>query len=170
MIYVIMYLVAIVLANLTVAAFGPSVVILNAFLFIGLDLTARDKLHDGWSNNHLESKMFVLIVSGSFLSWILNKDAAQIAIASMVSFFIAATIDTVTYNLLINKKKLVKMNGSNIPSALADSIMFPTIAFGTIIPSIIIGQFLAKVIGGLFWSIVITKIMEKRTSEAQIST
>lgn len=46
MLYVIMYLVAIVLANLTVAAFGPRMVIVNAFLFIGLDLTARDRLHD----------------------------------------------------------------------------------------------------------------------------
>ena len=34
------YLVAIVLANLSVAAWGPSVAIVNAFLFIALDLTS----------------------------------------------------------------------------------------------------------------------------------
>ena len=40
-----LYLVAIIAANLLVAKFGPAISIVNAFLFIGLDLTARDKLH-----------------------------------------------------------------------------------------------------------------------------
>lgn len=45
---ILMYLAAIVAANLLVARFGPSVVVLNAFLFIGLDITTRDSLHDRW--------------------------------------------------------------------------------------------------------------------------
>lgn len=56
MFYIMLYLVAIVLANLSVAQFGPSVTILNAFLFIGLDLTARDKLHEVWRGNRLVLK------------------------------------------------------------------------------------------------------------------
>jgi hypothetical protein len=41
------YLAAIVAANLLVAH-DPSWVYVNGFLFIGLDLTTRDVLHDRW--------------------------------------------------------------------------------------------------------------------------
>ena len=63
MVYIILYLVAIVLANLSVATFGPTVVIINAFLFIGLDLTARDQLHEAWRGNNLLIKMSVMMAS-----------------------------------------------------------------------------------------------------------
>lgn len=162
MFYVVMYLMAIILANLTVAEFGPNVVIINAFLFIGLDLTARDKLHEKWHNNHLKTKMFLLITSGSFLSWLINQNTGQIAVASMISFFAAAVVDTIAYHLLFGKSRIVKMNGSNVPSALTDSIVFPTIAFGQLLPMIIIGQFIAKVAGGFFWSVIISYVFERK--------
>ena len=83
--YVALYLVAIVAANLTVAMWGPSMTIVNAFLWIGLDLTSRDKLHDAWHGNGLVWKMGALIAAGSVLSWLLNQNAAQIALASFVA-------------------------------------------------------------------------------------
>jgi len=39
------YASAMVLANLSVAAFGPSISPINAFILIGLDLALRDWLH-----------------------------------------------------------------------------------------------------------------------------
>lgn len=155
MVYVILYLVAIVLANLSVVYFGVNAVIINAFLFIGLDLTARDKLHDAWQNNGLIWKMGLLIVSGSFLSWLLNHNVGQIAIASMLAFAAAALVDSVVYQLLHNYPKWLKINGSNIPSALVDSLVFPTIAFGSFLWPIVLGQFVAKVLGGFIWSFVL---------------
>lgn len=41
---VIVYIAAIVLANLSIGYFGPNVAPLNAFLFIGLDLAIRNYL------------------------------------------------------------------------------------------------------------------------------
>ncbi|MCL4266064.1 MAG: VUT family protein [Anaerolineae bacterium] len=152
--YVILYLVAIVLANLSVAAFGSNMVIVNAFLFIGLDLTARDRLHDTWRGHHLALKMTVLIAAGSILSWVLNRDAAQIALASFVAFASASIVDAVVYHLLGNYPRWLRINGSNIPSALVDSLVFPTLAFGAFLWPIVLGQFLAKVLGGLVWSLV----------------
>lgn len=154
MIYVILYLVAIVLANLTVAAFGPGMVIVNAFLFIGLDLTARDHLHDAWRGNKLLPKMTALIAAGSILSWLLNRDAGQIALASFVAFATAATVDALVYHLLGKYPRWLRINGSNIPSALVDSLVFPTLAFGAFLPLIVLGQFIAKVLGGFAWSLV----------------
>lgn len=154
MVYVILYLIAIVLANLTVAAFGPSMVIVNAFLFIGLDLTARDHLHDAWRDNKLLPKMTALIAAGSILSWLLNRDAGQIALASFVAFAAAATVDALVYHLLGKYPRWLRINGSNVPSAFVDSLVFPTLAFGTFLPLIVLGQFIAKVLGGFAWSLV----------------
>ncbi len=158
MVYVILYLVSIVIANITVALFGPSMVIVNAFLFIGLDLTARDKLHDKWHNNHLKLKMFVLIASGSFISWAVNSGAGRIALASMVAFLIAGAADTLAYHFLFKRPKLQRINGSNLVSSLVDSVVFPTLAFGVFLPAVVLGQFLAKVFGGFLWSLVFNGI------------
>ncbi len=155
MLYVLMYLAAIVLANLTVAMFGPSMTIVNAFLFIGLDLVARDKLHDTWRDNNLWLKMAALIATGSVISWLLNRDAGQIALASFVAFLLAGIADTVSYHLLRNRAWWQRVNGSNVVSAAVDSIVFPTLAFGALLPAIVVGQFAAKVAGGAMWSMIV---------------
>lgn len=155
--YVLMYLAAIVAANLTVAMWGPSMTVVNAFLFIGLDLTARDKLHDAWHGNGLVWKMGALIATGSVLSWLLNQAAAQIALASFVAFAAASVVDTVAYHMLRNRVWWQRVNGSNVLSAAVDSVLFPTIAFGALLPVIVLGQFAAKVLGGAVWSWILGK-------------
>lgn len=155
MFYTAMYLVAIVLANLSSATFGPSASIANAFLFIGLDLTARDRLHEAWRGRGLVWKMGALIAVGSFLSWVINHNAAKIAVASMLAFGFAAIVDTVIYQLLHNKAYLVKVNGSNAVSAAVDSLVFPTVAFGGFLPWVTLGQFIAKIFGGAIWSFLL---------------
>ena len=155
MIYVAMYLVAIVAANLTIALWGPGMSIVNAFLFIGLDLTSRDKLHEQWHGNRLVLKMTALIAAGSILSWLLNRNAGQIATASFVAFACAATVDALVFHRLRHHPRWLRINGSNVPSALVDSIVFPTLAFGALLPGIVLGQFAAKVLGGAVWERII---------------
>jgi uncharacterized PurR-regulated membrane protein YhhQ (DUF165 family) len=156
MFLVIIYLVAIVAANLSVAYFGPASAIVNAFLFIGLDLTARDRLHDQWQTGRAW-KMALLIAAGGLLSYALNSGAAQIALASSVAFSAAALVDWLMYTLLGDRARLVRVNGSNVVSAAVDSILFPTIAFGGFMPLITLGQWAAKVAGGWLWSLVLTR-------------
>ena len=95
------YLVAIVLANLSVAAWGPSVAIVNAFLFIALDLTSRDALHSAWRGRSLAWRMAALIATGSLLSYALNRSAGPIALASFVAFAVSAALDTLVYHFLL---------------------------------------------------------------------
>lgn len=168
MFYVIMYLAAIVLANLSVAQWGPSVAILNAFLFIGLDLSARDALHEQWHRRNLTVKMGALIASGSILSWFLNRGAGQIALASFLAFASAAIVDAVAYQRLYGRSRWQKINGSNVLSAAVDSIIFPVVAFGwpPLLP-IIAGQFLAKLAGGVMWSWVIIRFYNRATAVIQ---
>lgn len=157
MFYILMYLGAIVLANVLTAMFGAGMSVINAFLFIGLDLTARDKLHDAWHGNGLVWKMGLLILAGSVLSWAVNHNAGSIALASFISFACAAMIDTVVYHVLRKKSFVIKANGSNVFSALTDSIIFPTIAFGGFLPLITLGQFIVKVLGGALWAHILSR-------------
>lgn len=155
MTYIALYLVAIVAANLTTAHFGVNASYFNAFAFIGLDLVCKDRLQDYWQHRHLFVKMAALIAAGSLLSYALNRNAGPIALASFVAFAAAASTDALVYQRLRKRDWMVRSNGSNIPAAAVDSLVFPTIAFGGILPWVTLGQFAAKVGGGLFWSLVL---------------
>ena len=160
-----LYLFAIVAANLSIAAFGPSAAIINAFLFIGFDLTARDALHQRWRGHMLAVRMGTLIGAGSVLSWLVNRDAGTIAIASCVAFAAAATADGIVYTALYDCRDSIRINGSNIVAALVDSLLFCTLAFGfPILWPIILLQFSAKVGGGAAWSILLTWIQRRRNA------
>lgn len=154
------YLTAIVAANLTTAHFGPGASIWVALLFIGFDLVARDHLHDQWrAQGRLAFvvKMAGLIAAGGLISYVLNHNAGPIALASCLAFAAAATVDAVVYQILRSRPHLVRVNGSNIPAALADSLIFPTLAFGGFMWSIVLGQLAAKVLGGFLWSLLLRK-------------
>ena len=101
-------------------------------------------------------KMAMLIAAGSVLSWVLNRNAGPIALASFVAFAAAASVDAAVYHKLLHMPKWARVNGSNIPAALVDSIVFPVIAFGwPPLLWLIVGQFLAKVVGGFVWSVIL---------------
>lgn len=144
-------------ANLLTAKFGPAVTVINAFLFIGLDLSTRDRLHDQWRRG-LWWKMALLIGSGSALSYLLNRNAGPIALASFAAFAASGLVDALVYHLLRDRARLVKMNGSNIISAAVDSVVFPALAFGfPLLWLVMLGQFAAKTIGGALWAWILTR-------------
>jgi hypothetical protein len=153
---IVVYLAAIVAANLLVTWLGPSVAIVNAFVFIGLDLTTRDALHEHWRERNLRLRMLALIGAGSLLSYALNANAGPIALASFVAFAAAGLADALVYAALGERTRLVRMNGSNVVSAAVDSVIFPALAFGLplLIP-VMLGQFVAKIAGGFVWSLVL---------------
>lgn len=157
MIYVYMYLVAAVAANTAIAYFGPRALVVSAALFIGLNMTVRDKLHDRWQDNLLWLRMLVLILSGSVLSYIASPDAGRIGIASMVAFICSEFADAFVYGRLRSKRWSVRVNASNTVGAAVDSLVFPTIAFASWLPAVVLLQFGAKVVGGFLWSWVLKR-------------
>ena len=159
--YVILYLVAIVTANWLVARFGPGISPWTALAFIGLILTTRDKLHDAWHGKHLKRNMVLLIAAGSLLSIPFN--AGRVALASFVAFLLSETVDTLVYHRLLHQPRLLRINGSNLLSALVDSIAFPALAFGfPLLFGIMFWQFVAKVGGGFLWSLVLEAWQRRR--------
>jgi len=165
--YAVIYICGLVLANLLVSWFGPWFSIVNAFLLIGLDLTLRDKIHELWEGRWLP--MGCLIASASLISYLLNPASGIIALASFVAFAVAMIIDTIVYQKLSKQDWTIKSNGSNVASALADSLIFPTIAFGGLMPEIVLMQFLAKVFGGAIWVYLITTFERKDHAFNQVN-
>ena len=96
---ILLYLAAIATANLLVSRFGPPVAVLNAFLFIGLDLSTRDRLHEQWQGRKLWPRMLALIAAGGLLSLLLGG-TGQVALASGLAFVLAGAADTAVYHVL----------------------------------------------------------------------
>ena len=150
---IITYAIAMTLANLSIATFGVWVSPINAFLFIGLDLALRD-----WLQMQLKAwQMAVLIAVSGGLTYALNQDAGMIAIASAISFTLAAFLDWAVFSK-ITGSWFKRANVSNVAGAAVDSIAFPTIAFGSFMPEIGALQFLAKIAGGAVWTYLLGKI------------
>jgi hypothetical protein len=152
-IYPIIYIVALVVANLLVATIGPWFSIVNSFVLIGLDLTLRDKLHDKWNGNPL--KIGGLIAVAGLVSYLLNPASGQIAIASVIAFTLSMLADSFVYQKLKDKTWEKRTTGSNLAGATVDSLTFPTIAFGGLMPEIVAMQFVSKVVGGIIWSFIL---------------
>jgi hypothetical protein len=149
-IYPIIYIFALVAANLLVATIGPWFSVVNSFVLIGLDLTLRDKLHDKWGGNPI--KIGGLIVVAGVISYLLNPASGQIAIASVVAFTLSMVVDSFVYQKLKDKPWEKRVTGSNLAGAAVDSLAFPTIAFGGLMPEIVAMQFASKVVGGFIWT------------------
>lgn len=144
------YLGAIVAANLLVATFGPAISVVNAFAFVGLDLTTRDLLDDRWRGR--AGPMLALIVAGGVISYAVNRDAGQIAVASTVAFLLASSADWLVYHALERSPRARRVMGSNVVGAAVDSLVFPLLAFGwPPLVLVMLGQFVAKVAGGAVW-------------------
>ena len=153
---IVIYAAAMTVANLSVAAFGPAISPVNAFVLIGLDLALRDWLHvrlRPW-------QMLALIVAAGALTYMLNPAAGKIAIASSCAFTAAALVDWATFARL-RGSWLFRANGSNVAGAAVDSLIFPTLAFGALMPHIVALQFVAKVAGGAVWSWALARTAQR---------
>ena len=151
---IVIYAAAIILANHLVSVFGPAITPVNAFVLIGLDLALRDWLHfklKVW-------QMGALIFTTGAITYLLNPAAGQIAVASAVAFTVAAVVDWLVFAKL-KGSWMFRSNASNSAGAAVDSLVFPTLAFGSLMPSIVIAQFVAKVAGGALWTFILRKRM-----------
>ena len=156
---IIIYAIAMTLANLSIANFGVWVSPINAFLFIGLDLALRD-----WLQMRIKAwQMAVLIAVSGGLTYALNQDAGMIAVASAASFTLAALADWLVFSK-VTGSWFKRSTESNLAGAAVDSVVFPTIAFGVLMPEIIVWQFAAKVAGGVIWAYWLNKVQSDSSS------
>lgn len=147
-----LYVGAMLLANLLVSQFGPAISPVLAFFLIGFDLSMRD-----WLQVRLKAwQMLALICVAGALTYLLNPAAGRIAVASSVAFTSAALVDWAAFSRL-RGTWMFRVNGSNVAGAAIDSLIFPTLAFGALMPHIVAMQFLAKVAGGALWAMLLAR-------------
>lgn len=149
-----LWLGAIIAANLTLTHYGPGWILPNAFFLIGLDFITRDRLADFWGTTRW-AKMGLLIATGGALSYWLNRNAAQIAFASTVSFCAAELVEAVAYHGLRARPWTDRAPKAALLAAVVDSVVFPTLAFHEFVFTVSFGQFCAKLAGATFWTWVI---------------
>ena len=159
---VLIYAVAMTVANLTIAHFGPWVSPINAFVLIGLDLALRDWLHMRLRTE----QMLALIGASGVLTYALNPSVPHIVIASATAFTVAALVDWRVFTRLTGSW-LRRSVGSNVVGAAVDTVVFSTLAFWLLSPAPkplevvaqIAGlQFAAKVAGGSLWAWALNRV------------
>jgi uncharacterized PurR-regulated membrane protein YhhQ (DUF165 family) len=107
----------------------------SGVLAIGVGFTLRDLVQ-----RRLGVKVaIVAIIVGALLSAVLDP---SLALASGVAFLLAETLDLVVYTPLQRHHLLGAVVASNIVGVVVDSIIFLTIAFGSL--SLIQGQVIGK--------------------------
>lgn len=160
-----LYIAAAVAANLSIAHFGPDAQYVNAFLFIGFSVVARDLLHDAFGKHRLV-KMAGLITTATVLSYAINPAAGVFALASATAFATSEAVDAVVYEIARRAPWLLRSNLSNVPAAVTDSVVFPTLAFGAFSFSTSSGQIVAKVAGGLVFSLALVAMRRAGRSQS----
>ena len=115
--------------------FGGEILSPSGVLAVGLSFTFRDLVQRrlGWK------AAFVAIVIGAGLSALLDP---ALALASGVTFLIAETLDLAVYTPLQRRNLVAAVVGSNVVGIVTDSIIFLTLAFGSL--SHLDGQIIGK--------------------------
>lgn len=149
-----LYAAVLVVANMIIGVFGPMATGIVAFFLIGFDLTLRDYLQlrlRGW-------QMFALIAGSGSITYVLDRASGEIALASAAAFALAGMADWFTFSRL-RGSWLRRANMSNVVGSAVDSLVFPTLAFGSLMPVVVLMQFAAKLAGGAVWSMVFNKVV-----------
>lgn len=139
------------LSNFIVLWYGSKGLIFTAIFLIPFDFVLRCLFHETWKGKELILKLGTLVLTASVITFIINKDALNIALASSFGFIFAQIFAGIFYQYFIKSSYLIKVNGSDAIGILVDSLVFQFIAFSVILPEITISQFLLKLTGGLFW-------------------
>lgn len=140
MIYLLLYISTIVLANIAIQVFGfvPVGFGLQApagVYFVGLALTLRDIAQDRTNKRAI----IAAIAVGSILSAFVSP---QFALASGVAFGLSEFADFVVYTPLRHKHWLWAVGLSNTVGLVVDSILFLWLAFGSL--DFLAGQVVGK--------------------------
>lgn len=153
---ILIYAAAMTLANLSIAAFGPAISPINAFVLIGLDLALRDWLHVRLK----PLQMLALIASAGVLTYALKPAAGKIAVASSAAFTAAALVDWLTFAGL-RGSWLRRANGSNVAGAAVDSLLFLALAPFPFSWAIAAQMMVAKIAGGALWAWALARTAQR---------
>jgi queuosine precursor transporter len=151
---ILIYAIALTLANLSITHFGPASIPVNAFFLIGLDLALRN-----WIALKINARqMLSLIAVAAAMSWALNPESGRIAAASFGAFSLSALVDWATFRT-VRGAWLRRCLGGVTAGAAVDSLAFPLLAGFSL--AYAPGLFAAKVAGGALWAWMLARATQR---------
>lgn len=153
----IVYLIMFVAANLIVKHFGSYGLFFSSFFLIPFDFVARCYFHEKMKGSELIIFLTCITSAAACITVVINKDALNIADASVYGFACAQFVAGIVYQLLKKKSWLIKVNVSDLFAIIADSFVFQYFAFSVINPTVTFGQVVIKFAGGLLWYYILFK-------------
>jgi uncharacterized PurR-regulated membrane protein YhhQ (DUF165 family) len=150
MIWLALYIGTIVAANWAIQAFGIVPVGFGlmapaAVYFVGLAFTFRDLTHEALGRRWV----IVAIIAGAALSAIVSP---AFAVASGLAFLFSEMADLAVYEPLRGRNWLGAVALSNVVGLVVDSLLFLTLAFGSL-------QFLPGQIVGKAWMTLLAVVL-----------
>lgn len=158
---ILIYVLAVIAANLIVWKFGKYGLFISSFTLIPFDFVMRCYFHERWKGAKLVFNLGVLITCASIATYLINMHTQQIAIASCAGFIVANIVAGLLYQVLIKRTYFVKINLTDLAAIVVDSICFQLIAFGGIDAVVTGGQIVIKFAGGLLWYYLLFKKLDK---------
>lgn len=140
--FILLYIVTIVSANIIVSYWQAASYVI-ALVFIGLDLTLKDK----FQINLKWYQVFGIMLLGGILTFIINASFMPIAIASTTALLCAFTVDYIVFSLLKNNK-YARVMVSNIFGSFADSLVFAYLAPFPFTWGFVLTMTALKIVGG----------------------
>lgn len=159
-IFIVFYLITLVSANLIVKHFGAPGLWFSSALLIPFDFICRAIFHESWKGKKLVANLLLLTVVSGIVTFIINHEALNIALASFAGIVAVQIFAGIFYQMFMQKSYFFKVNLSDLIAIIVDSIAFQLVAFGTVNFEVTGGQMLIKAVGGLFWFYVIFKILK----------
>jgi uncharacterized PurR-regulated membrane protein YhhQ (DUF165 family) len=155
MIWSIIYLAAVLVANYTATWFVPLPVfgaVAVGTLAFGITFTARDYAHR-LGRRYVYTMIAVSALAAAALSAV-GAVPPRIIIASVIAIALSETADTEIYQRLLARRWWVRVAGSNAVSVPLDTLFFNAVAFLGVLPTalltqIIFGEIVVKYATGL---------------------
>lgn len=157
------YLGALLGANLLAMQFGQAALPVTAALLIPFDFAVRVRLQQRWRHQvaGLWLRMLALTVCGGLLSYVIDPESQRIALSGTVSFITSSLLGTFTYEVAMKIEPALPPRDQAFDAtmcslavmALADSVLFPVLAFDAVVLPLVLTQFVVKwvVSAGLVW-------------------
>lgn len=153
-----LFLSAFVAANLIVKHFGAQGLLISSFLLIPFDFVCRCLIHEKLSGKRLFLTLSALTLAAAVITYIINRDALNIALGSIAGFTAAQIMAGYFYQQVKQSGSwFFKVNISDLIAIVFDSIAFQLVAFSVFSPLVMGGQVIIKFAGGLLWFFIIFK-------------
>jgi queuosine precursor transporter len=139
------YVLSVLLANVLTSRFGlvPAgfgLLVTAGTYTAGLALTLRDVLQR--VSGYLSTVVSAMVLAGVLSYWLADP---RIATASLVAFLVSEALDLAVYTPLQDRSWRAAVLASNVIGALADTLLFLTIAGFPVTAASVGGQLLVKV-------------------------